>query len=320
MTLADNTSIGISNEDTYGTFSETGQVHMYVENVTPKTDPTLSERADITGTVFGLSSIPTRKVRNTAFRAKMYPGNEIGYLLRNLFGTPSTTGAGPYTHVWPLLEAKLLTKWTSVEISEGGNTADDYDGGVIGSFTVAGGNEGYVTIEVNMVHQGRVAGTVAGSYSFSAIAPYTYCMAVVNYDSSEIKVDNWTVNVDMNYRLDNFKSGDCEIQKPVPNGKPIVTASFEIDNADFTYRDLYEAGTADKPFSVVLTHTALAGGATPYSLKIELPETQITANDRSGETGQLKETVELMGLVGTSDGANTTNLECTCVNATASYA
>lgn len=324
MVLTENSSIGISPESTYGTFSETGQVHLLCESYTTKTDVTLAERADNTGSIFGLSSVPTRKVRTTSCTSKLYPGNEIGYLLQNTFGAPATTGAGPYVHIFSLEEANLLTKFTSFEVVTGGLIADDLDGGVITGWTISGANEGFVKIEYNVVHQGRTAGTVAASYVHSAVLPYTYCMALVNFDSSEIKVDSWSIAVDLAIRGDNFKNGsaNCEIDKPVLNGTPTVTATFEIDMADFSYRTLYEAGTSVQPFYVLITHTAIAGGATPYSLKLELPATQVTENEAPPTGGgQVKETVTLMGLVGTSSGgSNTTNFEATLTNATASYA
>ena len=323
MTLVENGFMAIAKEPTPGTFSEVGQVSLYVQTMTPKTDVGLAERNDISGGITKLSAVPTRQTRNLAFTAKVYPGDEIGLFINNLLGAPTTTGAGPYTHIWQMLEANLLQKFMSVELSEAGNTPDDYDYGCLGSLTISGSSEvgSYVTMEGNMVFQGRAAGVAPVSHSYTAVIPYTGCMASVSYAGAPISVDSWSIVIDMGYKLDNFKvDGTCEIQKPVINGKPNITATFEMDNADLALRAAYEAGTATSQLLVTLTHTTVAAATTVYSMTIEFPASQIMENGRSGDSGQMKESVTLMALPGTSVGSVVTPLEIKIVNNQTTYA
>ena len=276
--LAENTLLAIDVEDVYGTYKETGQVAIPVESLEPTTDATLAERADMEGDMFELTPCTTRLVRNVNFAGKIYPGDEIGFLLNALLGAASTTGAGAdKTHVFYNTEANLLARSLCAEIMEASLTAEQYDGMYPNSLTIKGGAEGFVTFEVSFPAQGRGAGAVMSPIVLTTLCPFRYHNAKVYYNSAEISVDSWEITFNLNIKADNFKAGDQEIKEPILNGRPEVTASFEHDLIDRTFRTDYEAGTVTKQFKVVMTHdTVIPTPATPYSLTLELPVVQIS--------------------------------------------
>lgn len=321
--LAEKTVAAITIEAEYGTYLDTNQVVIPVESITAKLDPTLTERADMIGSIDSMTDLPTRKVITLDMTSKVYPDSVLGYILQCLLGGATTSGAGDdKTHVFTVTEAGLVEHSIALELKESDQAADDYAGCKLTNWTIQGSNDGYVTMSITMMGQSRAGGTVMTPIVYTSLKPLKYCNVVVSFDSSEVKCDSWSISVNPNLKADNFKTGnsDCETEQPVLNGKPQVTASFEFDTADRANRVLYEAGTAGKQFLVTITSAeTIAATETPYSLTLELPDTQIMNVDYSGETGQKKESIELKAYVGTSVASNETHLEATLVNAATSY-
>ena len=322
MPLSENSLVCLSREATYGTYIETNQVAIPVESYVANTDVSLAERDELVGTIWEQTAVPTRKARAIELNGKLYPGDEIGNILFQMLGAATTTGAGSdKTHVFNISEAKTGIKSLCAEIVDWGNTAEQYDGIMFNTLTIEGSNEGFITFSVAGMAQGRGDGAVMSPIVITTVKPYRFFNAAISYGGGSVKCDSWSISIDMALRLENFKTESDEIYQPVIDGKPSVTATLTFDAVNKANRAVYEAGTATAALVITLTHSEnIPDTETKYSLKFQLPATQITSVEYSGETGQKKETLNLKGFVGTATSTAETILEATLVNGTAAYA
>ena len=329
--IKENSVLLMQKEVAFDTYIETAQVAYPVEACTPSTDPTLESRAnDDVGSIFGLTYLPTRLKHVLSISSKIYP-DIFGNILVNLFGDPKTTADSPEeganTHVGIIndddADADFGTYFDnslSAERVDFGLTADDYSGGKFNTFTISGGSSGYIIASVEGAAATRVSGTKPASWTITSEKPMRYFNASVSYGGSPIKVENWSISIDLQLLLENFKQSQTT-EQAVPNGRPVVTASFEIFAADRTQRTSWEAGTATKQFKVTITWSDNIGETdTPYSLTLELPVTQVTQyTPPANDSGKGIESVSLEGFSGTTEGSNTSSFEYTLVDGNASY-
>ena len=325
--IAQDTLVMLAQEASYGAGAE-GTLAVPVETISADNNFNLISRDDDkVGSEFGLTSLEGRITRQLGITMKAYPGDEIGFLFWQLFGAATSTDVGTpsttaYQHIFDLKQSNLLTNSLALELFEAGITSDKYDGVVITGINITGSNDSVVKLEITVIAQGREDGNSLASESFTITAekPYMFFNVVLNYNSSQRKVNSWNVNIQSGLLADNFKQSQ-EIEEPVANDRLVVTASFEEFFADRAMRTVYEALTT-APFDVTITSKDMIGAtATPFSFKVELPDAEITDPvTPSGDAGKMVQTVNLKGYKGTlATPTATTNCRATITNGTAAY-
>lgn len=319
--LAENSIYAEARESEYNTYTATGQIAIPMNTFAPVTDPTLVERPSKVGSINELPSITTRKNNVISRQGDLYPGDEIGNLLWQMLGNATTTGASAdKTHVFNMVESKIGVNSLSAEVMDFGQNVDKCSGIMYNTLTIEGGNEGIVTHSAEGSYKTRVTDGAMGAKVFTTIKPYRYFNATITYNGSPLKVDSWSISLDMALRLENFKQSE-ETEKPVLDGIPQATVSLTFDAADKANRAIFEAGTANIPLVITLTHSEnIPTTSTKYSLKFQFPATQIESMTYDGDTGNKKENLNLKAYAGEAASTATTKVEATLVNGTAAYA
>jgi len=249
----------------------------------------------------------------------------VGGILNWFLGAATTAGPtdSTYTHYWTIpTSGERIDKFATIQQAAGGDTADQYTSVTLTSLVFTSDNEGNWMMTMNGVGQTYSDGVARiSSFSYPSTAPFGFFHTVFNEATigNVTTLRNCTITIDLGYDPERFFLGDQKILQPVFNTIPSVTVEAEID-ADKQWLSIARAHTS-QDLTITLTHTANAGGSTPFSLVFEFPgcrlepETSIPLdNDRLFSTLSWS----------SSYGGNTTNGtsvqgEIRLVDATATY-
>ena len=156
----------------------------------------------------------------------------MGYWLRAMFGTPVTSGTGPYTHVF-----KLGDVHPSLTLEQGFNDINVYElfnGCKVSSFSIEKGGEGDVTASIDIMG----ANETIGSTSFDE-APTEITLTKFNQFQASIEeggvsiatVNTATLEIDFDLDGDQYVIGSNGLRADIPEGiariSGTLTALFE---------------------------------------------------------------------------------------------
>lgn len=192
----------------------------------------------------------------------------IGMLFKQGMGAVSTSGAGPYTHVFTpgaLVETQTLSIQVGTPSENGTINPLNFTGCQINGFTITSKTGEYVMLDLDVVGQhmqntgdgDTVAGLTAAVYS-STWAPFSHLHGVLSIAGSEYEFDDVAITV-----ANNLKTGRYTHRSTTPSQAKVAKESgwrefSAVVNSDFwnlTAMNRAFAGT-EVAFSWVLTNGA----------------------------------------------------------------
>lgn len=258
----------------------------------------------------------------------------LGLLLNLFLGTSvdGTVSDSTYEHTWLLpLTGERIAKSFTAQQARGGDTAEQYVGGMITGMTISGDNQGHVLFKFKTVYKDYSEGVARiSSFSYPSTAAYNFSHVTCNIDpllptndaAFDQLMNSFEIDIDLGYDIERFKLGARTTYQPVFNTKPTMTLKMNVDADKVFTGYARDAETFQIDFQIL--HTAVAAGTTPYRTQIEIPvarlkpETLIpNSNDR------MKMDLEFIcNYGGTSTGGSSVNqiAEIRHRDATAAYA
>lgn len=171
----------------------------------------------------------------------------IGSMLKLAFGTPVTTGAGPYTHTYAWLLANTLPTATfqiGRPTSGGTVTAWDYIGMMVNTWEMAIQPDAYVTMSYDLAGRRVVTDQTLGTPTWPTLTPWTSFHATLEimggvecFDSLTIRGDN---RLDMSNVVCGTNPGERRIRQA---GRPFLGGTFDQDFESIDMWDDFVAGT-----------------------------------------------------------------------------
>jgi hypothetical protein len=160
-------------------------------------------------------------------------------LWENLMGPVSTSGAGPYTHVFTLADTyaatnRSLTLQQNVALRTGTDKAKEITGAKATSATISCGIGELLSCEMQFDGSGYSTAQTLASPSYVSGLPWHFGEAVVNLGTfgAEAQVNGvraFQVNINRPYDTEAFAFGSTTKQQPILNGPTEITGSLEMD-------------------------------------------------------------------------------------------
>lgn len=233
----------------------------------------------------------------------------IGILLRAMIeGTPATSGAGPYTHVFDhSTDLASISAQTALPSTSAIHPMS-YAGLRVRQWTInVNPGDVYPTLTIEWIGKSLDDdGTPAlTSATYPSFTRFTFLNATFTIGGSEVCVDNvsitGTTGFDMEHKI-------CSADAGTPNlfraGRAMVTGTAQADLADLTQYNRFKNGTQT---ALTLVFNAGASAQLTFSGNVFYPEGQPTVQDE----GKTKQPIAFEFLSGTNDA---TALTVTLVN------
>ena len=170
----------------------------------------------------------------------------VGSLLELCVGdVDSTSGSGPYTHVYT---PKAARKSATLQFGRPGTAGTvhpfDYTGCMVDSWTVACNSGEFATIEVGWQGRAEDTGQSLASASYAQATFFDFTQADVEIGSSEVPVRSISISGANEVRTDNpIASTYAGGARVLENGQSVITGELVMDFEDLTEHARYAAGT-----------------------------------------------------------------------------
>jgi len=228
-----------------------------------------------------------------------YDDDWMGLLLEACFyGTPTTAGAGPYTHTFELADPTNFVALTG-EVVHGRDTALDtheiFEGLVVAGFTLEFSAREYASLSVDFIGEtsgGMVSGTTPSVSFGEEVAPEHY--GTLSFNGNTHVLRKFSANVQ--HAVDRIPAlGSLYTLKPAASDMPTVTGSFELDWVDHNLYSEFLAGTQG---NITMTLT----GSGNNQLQVQIDNAFLRTVSRPGDGhGRSVISVEFEGLSDSSD-------------------
>lgn len=199
----------------------------------------------------------------------------IGSMLKLAFGTPATTGVGPYTHTFAwLLTTPLPTATFQVgrPTAAGTVTPWDYVGMMVNTWEMSVQPDAYVTMSYDLAGRRVVTDQTLATPTWPTLTPWTSFHATLSmmggvecFDSLTIRGDN---KLDMSAVVCGTNPGERRIRQA---GRPMLGGTFDQDFEDMTMWTAFQAGTVG---DLVLTLNAGATATLVITGRVQYVEDQ----------------------------------------------
>lgn len=207
-----------------------------------------------------------------SFESELF-GVGIASLLRHMFGTVATTGAGPYVHTYTIGSLGSLAFTAEEAIPNGAGTTYGfkYAGSKFADWSLNVATGELVKISGNISAQSVVTGAAPAVASYAESCPFSFVDASLTLDGTPVaEAESVSLNVNQALRTDSHRLGSRNIRNQAHNGFKEVTGEFEVEFTDLTLADLYLSG-ADAALVITLDNGT-------ESLVITLPTIKLTGS------------------------------------------
>jgi hypothetical protein len=218
---------------------------------------------------------PTETVEGQLILELTY--ENFGLLWTHLFGTGSSTGAGPYVHSYTI--ATLDALGLTIEIVRGNGQAQVFEGCKFSVGRIQCRADGIMILTLNVVAETGGSLTSATSVSLGAgQSPVLGQQASqATFDSASFDYIGWTINLSNNLNYPRHRQGSVLSKEP-SGGFAAISCSVDVDSdstADTLYGKFLSGAQSDVVFAFVgtgnnaITFTVQNGymqGSAPFSL------------------------------------------------------
>lgn len=207
-----------------------------------------------------------------SFETELF-GVGIASMLKHMFGTVNTTGAGPYEHTYTIGSLGNLAFTAEEAIPNGAGTkyGFKYAGCKFTDWSLSVSTGELVTISGNISAQSVATGATPAVASYAESCPFSFVEASLTLDGDPVaEAESVSLNVDQALRTDGHRLGSRNIRNQSHNGFKSVTGEFEVEFSDLTLADLYLSG-ADAALALTLDNGT-------ESLVITLPTIKLTGS------------------------------------------
>lgn len=195
----------------------------------------------------------------------------LAMLLRHMFGTINTTGAGPYVHTASpgTLTGKSMTIQVGIPGTAGVVHAFTYSGAKISDWTLKASAGEIAMLDLSVVAKDYVTATALATASYPTDCPFTFIHGSVTVAGSAVAdVKSFELSSSRPLRTDHYL-GSALISEPLETGQAEFGITVETEFKDLTIHDLANTGVAvvltfnDGTNTLVVTTNAWVTPATP---------------------------------------------------------
>lgn len=304
--------VGLASEETRGTAESTADhwVKKINANIIPRTTKVIDES---TRGVLE-DSQGSRVVR------KWYEGelngivhaDALGYLLKNLYGSLSTTetvSGTVYEHTFTLLES-IEHPTLSIFRKDGSATQEVFGGGVLSTLEITANTEDFVRFTAQLMASSSASNSDTPSYS----SEYDFIgkdleVKIADTEAgltgaSALKLKTLTVRYDTGANSDFVFGSDTP--DDVYNSRMSIEIEFTKNYTDTTFEDLFNSDDA-KYMQIAVTGDADIGSGNNPSITWVFNKVQVQNWERGGDADSLvEETVTCKAFWNGSDGEQST--------------
>ena len=174
------------------------------------------------------------------------PNNTLAVLLKHMFGTVATSGAGPYTHT--ATPGDLTGDSLTVQVGKPGQAGTvhpfTYAGCKINEWTLKCSVGEYATLELDITAKSETTATALASASYTAgYAPFTFVQGSVTFNGVSIAVTEATLSGKNGLRTDHHHLGSADITQQKENNRREYSGALMADFEDLTQYNRFVAGT-----------------------------------------------------------------------------
>lgn len=183
------------------------------------------------------------------------PNTSIATLLKHMFGTVNTTGAGPYTHTYspgPQV-SKSLTLQTG--ITDASDTIRPFtaSGVKLDSWELSASVGELAMLSFDWTGRDLVTATSLATATYGTITPFSFIDATVSVNGSSVaSANSVTLSGSKNLRNDRHVLGSRYIKEQLEDDHWDITSEISADFDDLT---LYALGVAGTQVASVLTYS-----------------------------------------------------------------
>lgn len=181
------------------------------------------------------------------------PNANLATLLKHMFGTVATTGAGPYTHTvtpGPLTGLSMTTQFGRPDIT-GTVQPFTYSGCKVADWELSADVNDYAHLMLNLTGKAETTGTSLAVASYPAnLNPLTYVQSSLTIAGSSVAVRKFSMKGNNNLKSDRSGPGSGLIREQLENGIRDYTGTIEADFESLTNYNRF-VNTAES--SLVLT-------------------------------------------------------------------
>ena len=312
-----NGKIALIREDVYGTTPTTADsTNIYVVPFNT-CDLTMNQAPQTPATITGnrSASKPFRGNKDVTGNINVpVDSRAIGLWLKLLFGSPTTTGSGPYVHVF-----KIPTTMPSYTIEKGFTDISDYykyTGCKASNFSLTYGGDGELTASIGLQGANEVysaTSMIADTTSetdWSAMSNRLYSnMGTVSIGGETICTTEFSVNVD-NALENAYCINDQGAKSACVGGQTAVTGSFTGIFANDTF---LAKGRSDTEMALTLSVT---DGTYTFLLTFDEVVLSTSSPGITGPTG-IYQTLDFTAFY--NNGASVSSIKATLTNGVALY-
>jgi len=238
----------------YGTYGFKTEVTPGTPVVADKFIPVLSagfevdeerlQSQGLRGRTFAGCVKPGRRTISGEFETELF-GVGIASMLKHMFGSVSTTGAGPYTHTYTPGNLGNLAFTAEEAIPNGAGTTYGFQFGgcKFTEWTMSASVGEFVTVSGNISAQNVTTGITPAVASYADSCPFTFVEASLTLDGSPLaEAEAFSITMSNGLRTDSHRLGSRNIRNQSHNAFREVTGEFEVEFTDLDLADLYLSG------------------------------------------------------------------------------
>lgn len=224
-----------------------------------------------------------------SFSLELSP-EQIGWWLKHALGAPTTSGAGPYTHVFvpaALPAGFQVEKNYTAKIA---SKVEAFQGCRIASMALACPQEGFgkATFQVGGVRRTMRTAPLDATLTDLGHTGWTGFKGIIKLGGTQIGgVRDLNISVDNEMKLDNYTfpatGGTPGERFSLPEGRAVISGSMTLVFEDFALIDLADAGT-ETTIEILYTNGTGAGTAGNETLSILIDHADIPLTSPRIET------------------------------------
>lgn len=176
------------------------------------------------------------------------PNLSLATLLKHVLGAVSTSGAGPYEHVFTAGEHSGKSLTVQVGIEDSGGTVQPFTltGTKVNSATLSCSVGELAQLSVDLTSRDYTTGTALASPSYAAgLIPFTFVEGSVEVNGSPVaSARSATLTINKGLKVDRHVLGSRLIREQVEQDHFEITTEISADFDNLTLFNLIAAGTA----------------------------------------------------------------------------